>query len=134
MKVTSVSVNVRYAKEIEGSWKTVELSAEATVDPEETWTLAQQGLYTMLTAQLRTIWGQNGHQNGSQKPVEGTWEELESYPSPDPARQPPPREHFCLEHQTEFKRYEKNGSIWYSHRNGEYGWCKEQPAMREVLR
>jgi hypothetical protein len=133
MKVNQVSVSVRYSKGLSpGEHKTIELSAEASIDPEETWTLVQQGLYTMLTAQLRTLWSQN--QNGSQKPIEGTWEELESYPSTveGPARQPAPPPHWCPEHQTEFKRYEKDGKAWYSHKAGD-SWCREQQVMKEVV-
>jgi hypothetical protein len=61
MQVTTVSASVRYSKGLgPNEYKTVELTAEAHVDPDEDWLLAQQGLYAMLTAQLRALWGQNG--------------------------------------------------------------------------
>jgi hypothetical protein len=57
LKVDRVTVNIRFSKEIQGSWKSVELGTEASIDPDEDWCLAQQGLYAMLTTQLRTLWG-----------------------------------------------------------------------------
>jgi hypothetical protein len=85
MEVTQVAANIRYSKDIGQGWKTIELGAEATVGPEEDWTICQTGLYALLTSQLRTVWGwnQNGHspepgQNGPEKPVETTWQDLES--------------------------------------------------------
>jgi hypothetical protein len=95
MRVDRVTAVLRYSAEAKGAWRTVELGAEATVDPEEDWALAQQGLYTRLTSQLREVWGwgkacpslgrRNGHnpehaQNGPEKPVEAAWEELKGAP------------------------------------------------------
>lgn len=35
-------------------------------------------------------------------------------------------EHFCLEHEVEFKRQENARGVWYSHQlPGGAGWCKE---------
>src|ERR687892_431856 len=99
MKITNVAVNVRYAQEIEGAWKTVEVGAEATVAEGEQWTLCQQGLFAQLSTQLREVWamGKNGHE----KPVEeASWEEIKAMPSP--------REHYCPVHKTEFRRFEKD--------------------------
>jgi hypothetical protein len=84
MKVTSVAVNIRYAKEIEGSWKTVEVGVEASIEQGEQWTVCQQGLFAQLSAQLREVWGwgkKNGQtpehaRNGSESHGEPSWEEL----------------------------------------------------------
>jgi hypothetical protein len=127
MKVTSVSASIRYAKEIEGAWKTLELSAEASVDPEENWTLAQQGLYAMLVGQLRSLWGQNGHnlehsQNGSESHgEEPTWEGLKAMASP--AGKPKEAPTYCEKHKTQLHRFEKDGKAWHSHKTPN-GWCK----------
>ena len=112
MIVERVSASIRYSKALSpGEHKTLELSAEASIDPEENWTLAQQGLYTALTTQLRALWGEAHNpepgQNGHQKATEGAI-----------------RPHWCPIHQTEFRRFEKHGQAWYSHRDGT-GWCKE---------
>ncbi len=94
MRVFNVAVNIRYAKEIEGAWKTVEVGAEATVEEGEQWTLCQQGLFAQLSAQLREVWAmwaKNGRgpepvHNGHEKLIEGTWEEIQSPSIPGPAR------------------------------------------------
>ena len=64
MKVKKISANVRYSKAIRpGAYKTVELSAEASVDANESWEDAQAELYNDLGRQLKTLWmtGSNGH-------------------------------------------------------------------------
>jgi hypothetical protein len=43
---------------------------------------------------------------------------------------PSPKAHYCQEHQTVFKRFEKDGKHWYSHPIKGGGWCKEQPLLR----
>jgi hypothetical protein len=60
MKVNKVSATIRFSKEVHEGWKSVELGAEAALDPEDDWFLTQQGLYASLTGQLRTLWGKNG--------------------------------------------------------------------------
>jgi hypothetical protein len=84
MEVVKVSASVRYSRALaQGQHKTVELSAEASIDVGEDWVLGQQGLYSMLAQQLRSLWGQQNGHNGHEKGVAGSWEELESYPTPD---------------------------------------------------
>ena len=111
MKVTTVSASVRYSRAINtGEYKTIELSAgEATLEPQEAWIEAQANLYTDLGQQLRTLWtAKNGQaNNGNTKAEDST------------------TEHFCAEHGVEFKRYEKEVRVWYSHRAGNK-WCKEK--------
>ena len=111
MRVTTISATVRYSKPLEsGSWKAVELSAEATLDPQEEWLQAQASLYQDLGQQLKALWtsSSNGQAaNGSAKAEAST------------------AEHYCQEHQTEFKRYEKEGRVWYAHKAGQK-WCKEK--------
>lgn len=34
--------------------------------------------------------------------------------------------HYCQEHQTEYKRFEKDGRVWYSHKTADGKWCKEK--------
>jgi hypothetical protein len=55
MKVNKVSATIRFSKEVHEGWKSVELGAEAALDPEDDWFLTQQGLYASLTGQLRTL-------------------------------------------------------------------------------
>lgn len=57
MKVKKVAASVRYSSSIGYSkYKTVELSAEATVDAKEDWHEAQSELYDQLGNQLRELW------------------------------------------------------------------------------
>jgi hypothetical protein len=122
MLIERVSAHIRFSQDTgKGCWKTVELGAEAHIEPAEDWALAQQGLYSLLTAQLRQLWQQNGVAPGH------------GHSGPDKAIQPPPayeaasvpHEHYCLEHQTAFRRFEKDGRYWYSHKADNGSWCKE---------
>ena len=67
MKVKKVSANVRYSKAIRpGAYKTVELSAEASIDPKESWEDAQAELYHTLGQQLKTLWMSSGNGHDSE--------------------------------------------------------------------
>lgn len=85
MNVNQIKAGIRYSKDTGNGWKCIELGAEASVDIEEDWATAQQGLYAMLAQQLRGLWGQqNGQnsehgQNEAERPKEASWAEIESY-------------------------------------------------------
>ena len=110
MKVTTVSASARFSKALgDGVHKTVELSAEATVEYAEAWQEVQARLYQELGQQLKTLWTIKANEhatNGNGKPDI----------MPD---------HYCQEHKVAFKRYEKNGRVWYSHKAGDK-WCNER--------
>ena len=104
MKITTISAHVRYSKPMgDGSYKTVELGAEATLTAQDKWTEAQASLYQELGHQLKALWTakNGGSANGNTS------------------------DHYCQEHGTAFQRYEKEGRIWYAHKHGEK-WCKER--------
>ena len=62
MKIEKVSANIRYSKAQEdGAWKTVELAAEGTVEPLESWQTAQAVLYAQLGQQMKALWGNGRH-------------------------------------------------------------------------
>jgi hypothetical protein len=131
MKVTTVSVSIRYSKSLApGEHKTLELSAEGGVSEDDDWFTCQQGLYSQLTTQLRRLWAQNGviqepAPDGPRMAVAGSsdWEDIESQSLPSPSVSSP-KVHYCQEHQTPFKKCEKGGSAWYSHKMAG-GWCRE---------
>jgi hypothetical protein len=121
LEVTSVSASVRFSGAIGPSrFKTVELSAEATVQGDEDWQDAQSELYQELRKQVSYLWLQG------QKALEGAEKAVEDIPGPDLTEpQPPVPDHYCLEHQTGFKRYQRGANTWYSHKTGDGAWCRE---------
>ena len=126
LEITSVSASVRFSGAVGPSrFKTVELSAEATVQVDEDWQDAQSELYSRLGKQVKYLWLQG------QKPLEGAEKAVEGIPAPD-LTEPPPTvpDHYCLEHQTEFKRYQRGADTWYSHKTVDGVWCREtQPDL-----
>ncbi len=79
MEVSKISANIRYSKDIGGSWKSLELAAEADVTIMDDWTVCQAELYSQLSQQLKTLWhngtgaalnGNNGIESPLEPPVE----------------------------------------------------------------
>ena len=97
----------------------MELSAEATVQGDEDWQDAQSELYSRLGKQVKYLWLQG------QKPLEGAEKAPEDIPGPDLTEPPTVPDHYCLEHQTEFKRYQRGADTWYSHKTVDGAWCRE---------
>ena len=120
MKVTTVSANIRFSKEIAGAWKVIELGAEASLDPKDTWQAAQHQLYGELSQQLHKMWA-NGKtaQNGAQSHTKAPQ-------APEPPQPPEPPAHVCQGHQTPFKRYSQGESVWWSHKTADGKWCREK--------
>lgn len=120
MKVTAVLVNIRYSRPMaDGSYKTVELGAEGSLDSgDDKWQEVQSDLYRQLEDQMRHVFNGAGKaQNGPEKALA---------PLAEAATPPvPSREHFCTAHQTEYRQFTKDGRTWYSHRHSN-GWCKER--------
>ena len=111
MKIDRIKATVRYSQDTgKGAWKSVEVGAEGSVDERERWDAALAHLYSELGQQLKGLWA-----NG-QKPTEDTGSSQQS--------QVP--EHYCQEHQTEYRRFEKDGRAWYSHKAPEGKWCREK--------
>jgi hypothetical protein len=121
MNVHIVSANIRYSAEAKGAWRTIELGAEAAVAPNEDWHIAQEQLYHRLGQQMKSLWN-NG--SGSGKALSGSESHVQPTPPTSSLFFTQLPEHCCPTHQTSFKRYEKNGQTWYSHRQGN-DWCKE---------
>ena len=128
MEVSKISATIRYSQDTgKGAWKVIELGAEATVSDREHWKQAQSELYYQIADQLRTLWF-NGSNNSNGAALNGA----ESHVEPPTASEPTqtPRPHWCQPHDLEWKRRTKNGTVWYSHRQGK-GWCNEpEPAER----
>ncbi len=129
MQISKIAAHVRFSKDIGGSWKSLELAAEADVTIMDDWTVCQAELYSQLSQQLRQLWN-NGNgtalnsQNGGESHVEPPAE-------PAPVSGSETRlEHWCDEHQAEFKRRQKAGVIWYSNKGPDGSWCNE-PELAE---
>jgi hypothetical protein len=62
MRVTSVSINVRYSKPLaDGSYKTIELGCESSLtSSDEDWQEVQRNLYKELGSQMRHVFSGNG--------------------------------------------------------------------------
>ena len=113
MMVMTVSASARYSKALgDRSHKTMKLSAEATLTPQEEWRQAQASLYNELGDQLKSLWatktnGQptngaaNGNGNGN-------------------------GQHYCEEHGIPFKRHDTDDQTWYSHKANDGKWCNER--------
>ena len=115
MKITSVSASVRFSKAIQpGCYKTVELSAEGTLNPNENWHEAQATLYTDLGDQLKALWSTRSDQSA---PTEQHNEHEYSNGTV--------QAHYCSEHGIEYCRYEKENQVWYAHKSGN-SWCREK--------
>ena len=131
MQITTVSANIRYSQDTgKGAWKVIELGAEGSVEAKESWQQAQTYLYGQLGRQLRVLWA-NGSSNGpSTAPNAHGGAEKAVQPRAEPEPTQSTRKHWCEEHQAEFRRREKDGVTWYSHRQGK-DWCNE-PADKGV--
>jgi hypothetical protein len=127
MQVTTVSAAVRFSKDTGAGWKVIELGAEASIAPDEDWHICQQGLFANLAAQLKAVWGSKGEPsiehapNGSEKAIQPSQEER----VPGGSGTPPPQ-HFCQEHSTQFRKFERDGQVWWSHKAPDGQWCREK--------
>jgi hypothetical protein len=123
MKVNLVKATLKYSQDSgKGAWRTVEIGAEATVDEREQWEAALANLYADLGKELKTLWaGGVKAENGHSAPVEAA----EGHNEPEPVPAAPT--HYCQEHQTEFRRFERGGQVWYSHRMADGKWHNEPP-------
>ena len=72
MKVTTVTATIKYSQDTgKGAWKAVEIGAETTIDPKDSWQSAQHQLYGELSQQIHKMWSngktaQIGHDNAAQ--------------------------------------------------------------------
>lgn len=113
MKVTEVTVVAKYSLDTGHGWKSIEVGATGTLTAStETLESVQEELYKRLTKQLKTLWNNgNGRAEAQEQPKTET-----SAPKPS---------HWCEAHQTEYKRFEKDNKVWYSHKAPDGKWCKE---------
>jgi hypothetical protein len=76
-------------------------------------------LYTDLGSQLKALWANGNGRKATEAPTEAAETPKEPEPVQTPAR-------YCQQHQTEYKRYERDGRVWYSHKAPDGKWCREK--------
>lgn len=69
MKVQTIQATLRLSRETDHGWATVELGAEAALEPGEVWHEAQGQLYQDLKGQLARLFANNGRGQGPEKAV-----------------------------------------------------------------
>jgi hypothetical protein len=126
MKIDRISATVRYSQDTgKGAWKSLEISAEASINEKEDWREASTTLYGQLTKQFKVLWSANGStpqdsSEGSEKPVQPS--SSQSSPESDPQHP----DHYCQEHEVEFKARNGQYGEFFSHQiKGTKQWCNE---------
>ena len=123
MQIKTVSATIRYSQDTgKGAWKVVELGAEASVGDRKDWRQSQSELYYELGAQLRSLWS-GGNTNGTAVNGHNSAETAKEPPAESAADQM--RQHWCPQHKALFKRRQKAGTTWYSHKAPDGSWCSE---------
>ena len=62
MKVDRVKATIRFSKESYGTWKSLEIGAEAIVGTGEDWRVCEKNLYAALADDFKELWNGNSHQ------------------------------------------------------------------------
>ena len=93
---------------------------DATLEPKDDWQDAQASLYQQLGRQLKALWASNGT---PEMPLEGP---RMAAGGSDASKTTTTPVHHCQQHQTEYRRFEKDGRVWYSHKAGDGKWCREK--------
>lgn len=125
MKVGRVCGTIKYSLDTgHGAWKAVEIGAEASVGDREGWSQALAHLYGDLGQQLKTLWANGRNEKGQEStvsPNESLTGQTATLTTPAA-----PHEHYCQDHQVEFKRYSRGNQVWYAHRLPDGKWCRER--------
>ena len=128
MKITEVQALVKYSTEVKGSWVAIELGGTAMLtNSEETLESATAELYNRLTQQIKTLYREKKSEGGDSRKQEtqGQSGEASVKPGNNPA---PPKEHWCQEHNQEWKlRNGPHGSFYSRSIKGTkpLQWCNE---------
>lgn len=154
MEVDRVKVALRYSQLLaNGNWKTVDLEAEGTVSPKETWQQAQAYLYSELQRQVMEVFKlpEAKLEAATIRPTpapptrdpmdpEGIFQKPSTNPRAPQLEQPMdgqlpvteqpmggPLAHWCVEHAQKFHKHaSKTGQVWYSHKiEATDAWCRE---------
>jgi hypothetical protein len=124
MRVTEVQALVKYSTEIRGSWVAVELGSTASLtSSEETLESVSSELYARLSKQLKVLWGHNKAGGGETKTeTQGQPSEASVKPGNNLA---PTKEHWCVDHNQEWKPKTGKYGTFFSHKAPDGSWCNE---------
>lgn len=105
-------------KRSDGEYGSYEVSAsiEANLAPDADLEKAFDELDTWLTAAVASSMNEKSQKLATAKPVAAQAEV-------QPPLQQQPQPNWCFIHNCEMKMHEKDGSTWYSHKDGD-AWCK----------
>ena len=72
MEITSISLTLKLSREVaRGTWRGLELGAEASLAPNEQAEIAVQELYGTLRSEFARLWSANGNGKTEQTPTTG---------------------------------------------------------------
>jgi hypothetical protein len=125
VKITEVQALVKYSTEVKGSWVAIELGGTAMLtNSEETLESATAELYNRLAQQIKTLYREKKSEGGDSRKQEtqGQHGEASVKPGNNPATT---KEHWCSEHNQEWKPKEGKYGTFYSHKAPDGKWCNE---------
>jgi hypothetical protein len=134
MKVTEVTVAAKYSLDTGKGWKSIEAGATAALTAsDETLESVSDELYNRLSRQLKALWANGNGKDSSQaegsRPV-GEGHQTNAQPaqaSTPPLVAAPAREHWCSEHNQEYKKRSGPYGEFYSHQiKGSRQFCNEK--------
>lgn len=136
MRVDRITASLRYSEDSgRGAWRSLELSAEAEIQPGESWKIAQTNLYGELAEQFKALWKTPHPPEMPQEAAESSVQASASRSSSEGSRQVPARQnassgqpvdHFCQEHGVPFRERDgRFGKFWSHQIEGTRVWCNE---------
>ena len=138
MKIDRVKATIRYSQDSgKGAWKSLEIGAEGTVDERELWQAALAQLYADLGREFKQLWSSGTRAEvGSGDAVAAAAPSEQEEPLPVPVTPENNRNgaasHWCQQHQTEYRRFEKDGRSWYSHRLPDGAGWHNEPSSQPI--
>jgi hypothetical protein len=126
MNVNKVTATVRYSQDSgKGAWKSLELGAEASINEKEDWMKAQVALYGQLAQQFKALWAQNGTAAARDAPDGHQVLVPASNTQSSPNGSPQTLDHWCSEHNQEWKPKNGKYGTFFSHKVPDGSWCNE---------
>jgi hypothetical protein len=131
VKINEVTTTVRYSAEAKGAWRSIEVGATASLGPDDNPDTAQNELYDWVASQVKASWSKGKIKGNAEHGISGP--QVNGQHSAAQANgagaSQPDLDHFCQEHNQEFKkRTGRFGDFWSHQVNGTGQWCNEAKA------